>query len=123
MGTQFTNLLSRLRLKKGVSLRQFAKSVGLQPSNYCNVEAGSLPPPSGTTVEKMAGELGLEKGTTSYQQFLDLAAKARDEIPADVERIVRERDAIPGLLRTIDNSKISDVKLRELMERIKSGKY
>lgn len=45
MGETFGSFLKKKRLDMNLGLREFAKLIGMQPSNYCNVEAGSLPPP------------------------------------------------------------------------------
>jgi transcriptional regulator with XRE-family HTH domain len=123
MARAFSDFLRDKRLKTKMSLRQFAKEVGLQPSNYCNVEAGSLPPPTAETLERIARKLGLRPGDEEHHLFHDLAAKARDEIPADVERIVRESDVIPALLRTVEGEKLTDAQLRGIIEDLKSGRY
>jgi len=70
----------------------------------------------------MASALGLVKGADEYTQFLDLAAKARDEVPADIARIVKESALIPALLRTVEGEKVSEKQIRGIIEDIKSGR-
>src|SRR6266536_5461546 len=82
--TTFGQFLKEKRLALDLSLREFARQVGMQPSNYCNVEADVLPPPPAKTLEKLARALGLKKGTSDYETLHDLAAEGRDEIPADI---------------------------------------
>ena len=89
MKSHFGAFVRKKRMGLGLSLRQFAKECGMQPSNYCNVESGSIPPPPAATLERMAQVLGVKSGTDEYADLLDLAAKARDEIAADVARIVK----------------------------------
>src|SRR5208283_1678749 len=67
MATNFGQFLKEKRLALDLSLREFARRVGVQPSNYCNVEAGVLPPPPADTLEKLAKALGLKKGTPDYE--------------------------------------------------------
>src|SRR5438034_638 len=88
MRKTFGKFLKEKRLALNLSLREFARKVGLQPSNYCNVEADVLPPPPENALERIAKALGLRQGTKDFEKFYDLAAKGRDEIPADVTRIV-----------------------------------
>ena len=111
------------RLALDLSLREFARRVGMQPSNYCNVEAGVLPPPPAETLEKLSRALGLKKGTSDYETFHDLAAKGRDEIPVDVERIVKENELIPAMLRTVEYEQLSKEQLRGIIEDLRSGRY
>jgi transcriptional regulator with XRE-family HTH domain len=123
MPTTFGQFLKEKRLALDLSLREFARRVGMQPSNYCNVEADVLPPPPAETLEKVAHTLGLEKGTPDYETFHDLAAEARDEIPADVERIVKENDLIPAMLRTLEYEQLTREQLCGIIEDLRSGRY
>ena len=69
MATTFGQFLKEKRLALDLSLREFARQVGVQSSNYCNVEAGVLPPPPAETLEKLAKALGLKKGAPDYETF------------------------------------------------------
>ena len=123
MPKTFGQFLKDKRLALDLSLREFARRVGMQPSNYCNVEAGVLPPPPAETLEKLSRALGLKKGTSDYETFHDLAAKGRDEIPVDVERIVKENELIPAMLRTVEYEQLSKEQLRGIIEDLRSGRY
>jgi transcriptional regulator with XRE-family HTH domain len=119
----FGDFLKERRLALDVSLREFAKVVGMQPSNYCNVEAGVLPPPPADGLERIAKALGLKKGASDYAKFHDLAAKGRDEVPADVAQAMKENELIPALLRTVEYEKVTNEQLRGIIEDLKSGRY
>lgn len=123
MAKSFGQFLKEKRLALDMSLREFAKRVGMQPSNYCNVEADVLPPPPAETLDRLAKALGLRQGTRDYEIFHDLAAKGRDEIPADVERIVKENELIPAMLRTVEYEQLSKEQLRGIIEDLRSGRY
>jgi len=123
MPTTFGQFLKEKRLALDLSLREFARQVGMQPSNYCNVEAEVLPPPPAETLEKLARALGLKKGTSDYETFHDLAGEGRDEIPADIERIVKENELIPAMLRTVEYEQLSKEQLRGMIEDLRSGRY
>jgi transcriptional regulator with XRE-family HTH domain len=123
MPKTFGQFLKNKRLALDLSLREFARRVGMQPSNYCNVEADVLPPPPAETLEIVGRALGLKKGTGDYEAFHDLAAKARDEIPADVERIVKENELIPAMLRTVEYEQLNKQQLRGIIEDLRSGRY
>lgn len=117
----FGDFVREKRLTKGLSLRQFAGMVGMQPSNYCNVENGGSPPPASEVLERIANALGLAKDSPDYRQLLDLAAKGRDEVPADIARMVKESDLIPALLRTVENEKVSENQLRGIIGDLSGG--
>ena len=82
-----------------------------------------LPPPPADTLEKLARALGLKKGTIDYETFHDLAAEGRDEIPADVEKIVKENKLIPAMLRTVEYEQLNKAQLRGIIEDLRSGRY
>ena len=123
MPKTFGQFLKEKRLALYLSLREFARRVGMQPSNYCNVEAGVLPPPPAETLDKLARALGLKPGTAAYETFHDLAAEGRGEIPADVERIVKENELIPSMLRTVEYEQLNKAQLRGIIEDLRSGRY
>jgi transcriptional regulator with XRE-family HTH domain len=123
MAKTFGKFLKEKRLALDLSLREFARRVGLQPSNYCNLEADVLPPPPVNALGRIAQALGLRQGTKDFEVFHDLAAKGRDEIQADVTRIVRENDLIPTMLRTVEYEKVTKDQLRGIIEDLKSGRY
>jgi transcriptional regulator with XRE-family HTH domain len=123
MSESFGQFLKRKRLGADVSLREFARKVGMQPSNYCNIESDVLPPPPSEGLARVAVALGLKKGTPDYARFHDLAAQGRDEIPADVERIVKQNELIPAMLRTVEYEKVTKEQLRGIIEDLRSGRY
>jgi hypothetical protein len=74
-------------------------------------------------VTRIGQTLGLRQGTQEFEAFHDLAAKGRDEVPADVTRIVRENDLIPAMLRTVAYENVTEKQLRGIIEDLKSGRY
>ena len=123
MKQTFGQFLKTRRLALDLSLREFARRVGMQPSNYCNVEAGVLPPPPPEGLQRITFALGLKKGTKDFETFHDLAAKGRDEVPVDVQRIVKENELIPAMLRTVEYEKVTNEQLRGIIEDLRSGRY
>src|SRR2546422_475611 len=123
MAKTFGKFLKQKRLALNLGLREMARQVGMQPSNYCNVEAGVLPPPPPKGLERIAKVLGLKKVTEDFETFHDLAAKGRDEIPVDVEQIVKENELIPAMLRTVEYEKVTKEQLRGIIEDLRSGRF
>jgi len=119
----FGDFIREKRLALGLSMRSFAREVGMQPSNYCNVENGVLPPPSAEGVERIAVALRLEPASSERVRLLDLAAEARREVPADIAKIVRENELIPALLRTVESEHVSEEKLRGIIEDLRHGRH
>ena len=123
MKQTFGQFLKTKRLALDLSLREFARKVGMQPSNYCNIESDVLSPPPPEGLERIRKVLGLKKGTPDYTKFHDLSAQGRDEIPADVEQFVKGNDLIPAMLRTVEYEKVTQNQLRGIIEDLKSGRY
>lgn len=118
----FHSFLKERRLKKGVGLREFARIIKIQPSNYCGIESGSLPPPK-DKLDIIALSLGIIKGSIEYRKFMDLAAKTRDKIPEDIARLIKTNALIPAMLRTIEDQEVKPSQLKQLIEDIRSGRY
>lgn len=119
----FGNFVREKRLALGLSLREFAKKIGLQPSNYCNIENDGLKPPKADVLDKMLKVLSIEKGTEEYAKFYDLAGKSRKEVAQDLAEIIKTSEMIPALLRTAEGENVSDDQLRWIIDEIKAGKY
>jgi transcriptional regulator with XRE-family HTH domain len=117
----FEAFLRERRLERGVGLRAFAKRIGMQPSNYCSIESGSLPAPSTDKLQTIARELELEG--EERRRLFDLAAESKDDIPADLKELVRRDAVIPALLRTVEDMDIGPEQILQIVEDIKSGRY
>lgn len=118
----FSAFLKRKRLQKGFGLREFARIIDMQPSNYCSVESGSLPPPS-DKLDAIVSAVGIKKGSSDYYHFMDLASETRDEIPPDIRDLIKSNSLIPAMLRTIEDTEIKPSQLKRLIEDIRSGHY
>jgi transcriptional regulator with XRE-family HTH domain len=115
----FGSYLKELRLKSGFGLRRFANLIEMKASNLCDIEHNRRSMPK-EYMEPVADALGLEKGTAVWEKFFELACK-NDELPADVQRVARRR-FVPALLRTIDNVKLSDDEIKQLIHEIQGRK-
>ena len=123
MGNEsFGTYLRKLRLGKRVGLRQFAKAIGILPSNLCHLESGRHGAPQGEKLLKKAAQiLGLKEGTKEYERLFNLAAHP-GEIPADVKEYLVEHDILeelPVMARTIKNEKLTRAEIERLIEDIK----
>jgi transcriptional regulator with XRE-family HTH domain len=123
MKQTFGAFLKEKRLAMDLSLREFAGKVEMQPSNYCNIEADVLPPPPAAGLERIGKALGLKKGTPDYETFHNLAGKGRDEIPADIEQLIKENELIPAMLRTVEYENVTKEQLLGIIKDLKSGRY
>jgi transcriptional regulator with XRE-family HTH domain len=117
----FGALLKKLRVEEAdIGLRAFADLINMKPSNLSNMERDRIPPPANReTIDRIGDALGLPIGDPRRNELFDLAAKAKNRIPADVAEAVKEQPGIPVLVRTVANKQLSEEKLKELAEYIK----
>ncbi len=118
----FGDLLRNLRIGRNLSLRAYAKEIGMQPSNLSFIENGRVSPPQDEAILfRMAKVLGISKDSQEWGDFFDLAVAGRNErLPADIAHNRDMQDYLPILLRTVANQKLTATELKQLIERIKS---
>ena len=120
---QFGEFLRDLRTKKGYGLREFARKIDILPSNYHHVEAGiNKPPQEQSRISRILLELGIADDDALRAKFYDLHGKAVKDVPLDVAEVIKESDAIPMLLRTIDNRKLTEREVRNLIKHVRGIK-
>ena len=93
--------------------------IEMKASNLCDIEHNRRSMPK-EYLEPVAEALGLEKNSSDWERFFELARK-RNELPVDVQRVAR-RKFIPALLRTIDNVQLSDDDIKQLIDEIQGRK-
>jgi len=122
MQSRFGALLKRLRLAKGVTLREFCLKNGFDPGNYSRLERGLFPPPqSSDAIEKYALALGLKRGADDWIEIFDVAAAERGVIPPDLlsdEEVVQK---LPVLFRTLRATRVNPDQLDDLIKRVRRG--
>jgi len=111
----FGAFLKRLRLQSNHGLRRFADLIGIKASNLCDIEHDRRSMPK-YHLELAADVLDLEKGSSDWEKFFELACKGND-LPADVQKIAGRR-LMPALLRTVDNAQLSDDDIKRLIDDI-----
>jgi transcriptional regulator with XRE-family HTH domain len=112
--------IKNLRLGKGFTLREFCKKYGHDASNWSKIERGkNLPPADDSILEQWAQQLGLEKFSSDWYTFIDLAAVARGELPNDL----REDENIVAKLtlfyRTLRGQKPTDKEMKNIAKLLK----
>lgn len=117
----FGCMLKKLRIEEtDIGLRAFADLIDMKPSNLSNLERDRIPPPANRqAIDRICNALGLASGDPRRDELFDLAAKAKNRVPADVADAVKSQPGIPVLVRTVANKQLSEKKLKELAEYIK----
>ncbi len=118
--SRFSEMLKRLRIERGVTLREFCLSKGFDPGNYSRLERGLYPPPSHDLLEKYATALGVSPGSDTWIELFDHAATARGEIPSDLMADEKVVEKLPVLFRTMRARQLSgDKNLDALIDEIR----
>ncbi len=117
----FGSLLKKIRVKEAdIGLRAFADMINMKPSNLSNIERDRVSPPANRkTIVEICDALGLAKNDPRREELFDLAAEAKNRIPADVADVVKNQAGVPVLVRTVANKQLSEEQLRELTECVK----
>ncbi len=122
MGRMFGDFVKERRLSKNLSLREFARRIGDDPSNWSKVERGLLSPP--TDAEKLGGIahlLGIEKGSDEWERLEDLASVDSASIPAYIMENPEALAALPAFFRTVGSVKPSREEIEALLKRLKEN--
>ncbi len=115
----FGTLIKELRIGKELTLRQCSADLDVDPSNWSRIERGVTPPPKDPAVlERWAAFFGL--CGDKKLEFLDLAALARKEIPADMASDEAVMGALPAFFRAVRGRELSGARLNEFMQDLKA---
>lgn len=113
----FGTYIKDLRIRAKVTLREFAKQLGMDPSNWSKIERAIIPPPANETlIPKISELLKLEAG--EIQQLNDLATVARGELPKDItdaELLAK----VPAFFRALKGREYTAEDLEKLTQKIK----
>ena len=117
----FGDYLKSRRLERDLTLRDFCRSAGEDPSNWSKVERGILPPPTDEArLTNIAGILGIEGD--SLREFIDKAITAAGSLPKFVMTNEVLLDQLPAFLRTMDNIKPTEEDFRKIIDLLQRGK-
>ena len=116
----FGEFLKSVRKEIGLISRSAALEAGMQPSNYCRMENGALKPPrDGMRLKALHDALQLGSRPEKSARFYDLAAEVNHATPLDLAEIISRDEAIPLMLRTIGNRRLSDKQIEGIIALIR----
>lgn len=101
---EFGKYLRAVRQAKGISIRQLAKDVNKTPTYLSDIENGHNKPPEKELLETIIKKLNLEDCPKVKTALFDLAAKDRNDIPADIKEHMLNNKPLLDLIRKIKNS-------------------
>ena len=116
----FGEFIKNIRLKKRTGLREFCIKSGRDASNWSKIERGALPPPKDQeSLEKIACDLGLEKGSKEWMELFDLAFAERGVLPTDIMSDKELVKSLPLFFRTLRGEKPNNEELNKMAELIR----
>jgi len=116
----FGNEVKDLRISKGISLREFCKATGEDPSNWSKIERELMAPPTDhDRLERIALVVGIPPN--SIQDFIAKAEVAAGSIPKFVMTNEVLLSQLPAFLRTVDNVKPTEEDFRKIIEILSRG--
>jgi len=116
----FGRYIKSLRLNKRLTLRDFCKKAGVDPSNWSKIERNILQPPkSRKMMEQIAVVLGISEDSEEYNTLVDLAVIGHMPIELlDDQSIV---DNLPIFFRTVRGQKPTRNELEKLINLIREA--
>jgi transcriptional regulator with XRE-family HTH domain len=119
---RFGDVLKSLRVKKGLTLREFARRLGKDVGNLSKLERGLLPPSKDEEILRDFGRvLGLKESSDEFRQLAQLAAIGAGQIPKDVLEDEQLLAKLPIFFRTATGSKLDRKKLMEFLDQLKKA--
>jgi len=117
---KFGEYIKNLRVEKEITLREFCKTIGLDPSNWSKIERGILAPPkSKEMLMEIASALGLAENSPEYNQLFDYAMI--EFIPSELAEDSEILEKLPLFFRTARGEKPTDEELKELIKLIQQS--
>lgn len=95
----FGNYLRAVRQARGISIRQLAKEVHITPTYLSDIENGNNKPPEKELLEIIIQKLNLNDFPNVKTALFDLAAKDRNDIPADIKEHMLNNKPLFNLIR------------------------
>ncbi len=103
-------------MRAEIPARDAAESAGMLPSNFSKLEHGALNPPQNPDkLRALAAAIGIIEGSADAGSFFDLAARANSSTPVDLADVISRNEALPLLLRTIGNKRLTNEEIERLV--------
>lgn len=114
---KFGNYIKEARISSRLTLREFSRQMGVDPSNWSKIERNVTPPPLDDAFFSRLAQV-LQLGTDSLSQAKDAAAACRGQIPADLrqDEILAK---MPAFFRAIRGQDYDRNDLNELIQGVR----
>lgn len=115
MDETFGAYVKRLRLERGLSLRDFCHRIQADPSNYSKLERGLLNPPTPERLRDFLQVMELAPESKEARELERLAAIGRGQIPPSILTNQQLAGKLPLFFRTLENGPLTEEKLEEVV--------
>lgn len=116
----FGELFKKLRLRLGLTLRQFCEENGFDPGNISKLERGLLPAPQlERKLRSYTKALSIRPGDDEYIEFFDLAAVSNKNFTIKNIEDQELLNKLPVLFRTLDKEGLTKEKLEKIIEIVR----
>jgi transcriptional regulator with XRE-family HTH domain len=113
----FGLFFKKMRMKTGLTLRQFCMQNDLDPGNTSKLERGLVAPPSSREkLEKYANLFQIKNNSEDWYTFFDLASARSGKIPPDIMDNHELVQKLPLVFRTLRGQNVKSEKLDELIK-------
>ena len=93
----FGNFLREMIKQTGISQSAFFSAVGITKPYFYDILSGKVNPPPPDVQYKMLENLNLDE--QQRNEFLNLAAEGRGEVPADIAKLIADHPAKLAIIR------------------------
>lgn len=112
----FGSFIAEKRKAHKFNLRDTAKHLNIAYGYLCDIEQSRRPAPNGDFVERISAFLNLDK--SEHELLLDLAAKSRNTVSADLPDYIMEKDIVRAALRVAKEVDATDEEWQTFMKML-----
>ena len=116
----FGSFIAEKRKAHKFNLRDTAKHLNIAYGYLCDIEQSRRPAPNGDFVERISAFLNLDK--SEHELLLDLGAKSRNTVSADLPDYIMEKDIVRAALRVAKEVDATDEEWQTFMKMLKERK-
>ena len=122
MDIAFGEYVRQKRLERKMTLRAFAKEVGISATFISGMENNEKSAPSDEVLKNIAEILHLDKEETDKLYDLAVQTKASKPLPLDIAETVRENAVVRIALRVAKDLDATDEEWEDFMRRLKENR-
>lgn len=117
----FGGYMREVRKAQKITLRELAKAVSKTPTYISDIENGNNKPPDKELLDDILYALKVNEFPSLRGKLYDLAAKGRDDIPADVKSFVIKNPVTITILRSLNSNPNQIEILAEIVSKYCNG--